>query len=253
MDLGRRPFVLFVMVAIAAVVEAAWLAPASLVDTRIARSTRGAMRLTGAEGTLWNGRGTVATINGSFPVAWDLELSALLQGEARIRMWSDLGSNSSRGTVAIRANGITLRDTDLALPAAVIGTVLGDGGVGSVRGVVTASTRELHFAPGSNRGEAHVVWRAARIEGFGIPAPLDLGEVRSTVIANGATMSGPLTNDGGNLSLRGEWTLQEKEGLSLALRVAPRRADQADLTRWLSAIGTADGDGWRINWLVPLR
>ena len=104
-----------------------------------------------------------------------------------------------------------------------------------------------------NRGEARLAWRAARIAGIWPRYALDLGEVRTTVIASGPAMSGPVTNDGGSVALRGEWALQEKDGLSLALRVAPRRADQVDLTRWLSAIGTPDGDGWRINWRVPLR
>ena len=83
--------------------------------------------------------------------------------------------------------------------------------------------------------------------------PLDLGEVRVGIVANGAVLSGPLTNDGGSLALRGEWSWREKDGLALALRVAPRRADQVELIRWLSAVGTADGDGWRINWHLPLR
>jgi hypothetical protein len=253
MDLGRRPLVLLAMVAIAAAVEAAWLAPATLMDSRIARATRGTLRLAEAEGTLWRGRGVIAAANARIPIAWDIELPPLVRGEIRVHVRSSMGSDSPRGTFVLRANRITLEDADITIPASVIAAALGDGATGMIDGEVNGITNALDLAPGMNRGEARLAWRAARIAGVGFDSPLDLGEVRTTMIASGATMSGPLGNDGGSVALRGEWTLQERDGLSLALRVAPRRPDQVDLTRWLSAIGTPDGDGWHISWRVPLR
>ena len=82
--------------------------------------------------------------------------------------------------------------------------------------------------------------------------PLDLGDVRSTLKADGDVVSGPLGNEGGDLALRGEWKL-DAAGVTLALLLTPRRADQAELKQALAAIGTADGDGWRVDWRVPLR
>ena len=62
-----------------------------------------------------------------------------------------------------------------------------------------------------------------------------------------------MANEGGDLALRGQWTMTASDGLALALLLTPRRADQTDLKRALAAIGTADGDGWRVDWRVPLR
>jgi hypothetical protein len=73
------------------------------------------------------------------------------------------------------------------------------------------------------------------------------------VTANGNSLSGPVTNEGGDLALRGEWALRVHDSVQLALHVAPRRPGLADLERTLSAIGTADGNGWRIAWRGPLR
>ena len=83
--------------------------------------------------------------------------------------------------------------------------------------------------------------------------PLDLGEIRSTAKADRDAISGPLANEGGDLALRGQWTLNTQDGLALALLLTPGRADQAALKQVLSTIGTAEAGGWRIDWRAPLR
>ena len=123
----------------------------------------------------------------------------------------------------------------------------------SVAGEVGASADDLEVAPGSYRGEARLVWRGARIVGLGDVGPLDLGEVRGTAKAGGDAMSGPLANEGGDLALRGQWTMTARDGLALALVLTPARADQTELKRTLSAIGTPEGGGWRVDWRAPLR
>lgn len=253
MDLGRRPLVLFGLFAVAVAIEAAWLAPAALLDPRVADATRGALRVAGAEGTLWHGRGVIAAANARIPIEWDVDVLPLLRGALHLRVRSPIGAASPRGTVSLRANGVTLHDADFTIPAGFIAAALGEIAAGSVDGDVEASTADLELAAGANRGEARLVWRAARIAGVGGVGPLDLGDVQATLVAKGAVISGSLNNDGGSVALRGEWALREQKELSLAMRISPRRADQVELTRWLSAIGTADGDGWRATWTVPLR
>src|SRR6185295_15861502 len=115
MDLGRRPLVLLATVAIAAAIEAAWLAPAALMDSRIARATRGALRLGDAEGTLWRGRGVIAAANARIPIAWDMELRPLVQGEMRIHVRSGIGADSPRGIFVLRANRIMVQDADITM------------------------------------------------------------------------------------------------------------------------------------------
>jgi hypothetical protein len=35
--------------------------------------------------------------------------------------------------------------------------------------------------------------------------------------------------------------------------MTPSATADAGLVRWLSAVGRPDGDGWRIDWRLPLR
>jgi Type II secretion system (T2SS), protein N len=250
---GRRAVVLVAMVALAAIVEAVALAPATLLDARIARATGQSVRLADAEGTLWHGRGTIAAGASRLPIAWEIDVGPLLRGVVRVQIRPDSGAATPRAEIAATANGIALRNAEVTIPADVLAGFLGNAAPGSVAGDVTASADDLDLTRGSRRGEARLVWRGARIAGLVGGAPLDLGEVRSTAKVEGEAISGPLANEGGELSLRGEWKMGENDDLALAMLLTPRRADQAELKRALAAIGRADGDGWRVNWRVSLR
>jgi hypothetical protein len=51
----------------------------------------------------------------------------------------------------------------------------------------------------------------------------------------------------------GELSARSGQDVQLMLTVTPRRADDLALTQRLSAIGTPDGAGWRVNWSTPWR
>ena len=250
---GRRALVLFAMVAIAVAIEAAWLAPAALLDPRVARTTGSVLRLAGTEGTVWQGRGNVVAGTARIPIAWRVEIWPLLQGVVRLQVTSGNGAETPRATIAVSADTLSFHDVDVTFPAEVLAAALGQAGVGSVAGEVNVRAADAELTPGSSRGEARLGWHGARIAFVGGAPPLDLGEVRATLTADGSVFSGPIANDGGDLALRGEWTMRPKDGLRLALLLTPRHAGQAEIARALSAIGTADGAGWRVDWHVPLR
>lgn len=253
MEPGRRPLVLVALAAFALAGAIVWLAPASLLDSRIARATEGVVRLASAQGTLWNGRGVLAAANAQIPVAWSLDPWPLVHGVVRLYVRSDAGTDSPRGTIELRTDEVGLQDTDVTVPAAAIGALLGDMTAGLVDGDVNASTSNLRLAPTANRGEARLTWRNARIRGIGSTMPLELGEVRTALVANGAAMSGLVDNAGGSLGVRGEWALKEKDAFTLALLLTPRNSGDAELVRWLSAVGTPEGESWRLHWRLPLR
>jgi hypothetical protein len=253
MEPGRRPFVLFALAAVALVAAVAWLAPASLLDSRLGRATGGIVRLASAEGTLWSGRGVVTAANARVPIAWSVDAWPLARGVVHVRVRSDAGAETPRATVELRMDGIVLQNTDVTVPAAAIASALGDMAASSVDGEVNASLSNLRLAAGANSGEARLAWRNARIRAFGNATPLELGEVRAGLVANGATMSGPIDGQGGNVALRGDWTLKEKDAFTLALRMTPYATADAGLIRWLSAVGRPEGDGWRIDWRLPLQ
>jgi hypothetical protein len=248
----RRAVVLVAAVALAVIGAAAWLAPAALLDSRVARASGDAVRLAAAEGTVWRGRGTIVAATARIPIAWDVDIWPLLGGVVRVQVRSGNGAATPRATIALRGNTVALHDVDVTLPAAVVAAFMGYAAA-SVTGEVGALAGDFEAAPGSYRGEARLVWRGARIVGIGDVGPLDLGEVRGTAKADGDAVSGPLANEGGDLALRGQWTMTARDGLALALLLTPTRADQKELMRTLSAIGTPEGGGWRVDWRAPLR
>ena len=92
MEPGRHPLILTALIAIAIAAGIAWLAPASLLDARLAQATGGVLRLTGAQGTLWRGRGVVTDANAQLPVAWELDPWPLLQGVGRSSICARMAS-----------------------------------------------------------------------------------------------------------------------------------------------------------------
>jgi hypothetical protein len=241
------------MLALGVAIAAAWLAPAALLDTRIAGATGGMVRLAETAGTVWNGRGSLVARATRIPIAWRVECWPLLRGVLRVRLASGAGAATPRATIETGADTLAFHDVDVTLPAQVFGATLGPFGVESMAGEISLKATAIEWTPDAGRGEAHVFWHAARVAFAGSAAPLDLGDVRTLVTANGNALSGPVTNEGGDLALRGEWALRAHDSVQLALHVMPRRPGLSNLERTLSAIGTADGNEWRIAWRGPLR
>src|SRR5262245_16251668 len=104
MEPAARPLVLFSLATLALAVATAWLAPASLLDSRLADATGGVLRLANTHGTLWQGRGVVAAANTRIPVAWNVDFWPLLRGVVHMRVRSDTGADSPRGTIDVRAD-----------------------------------------------------------------------------------------------------------------------------------------------------
>jgi hypothetical protein len=252
--MGRpRAVLLVAMVGLAAVVEAAWLAPAALVDARLAQVTANTVRLLDVQGTIWRGRGTLAAAASRVPIAWDLAFWPLLQGVARVRLTPRDGAPTPRGTLAIRSEGVAFSDVDVTIPAPMLAALAGQAATARIAGEIRAQAEALDLTSRSSHGNATLVWRAARVTGLpGLPS-LDLGNLQSLVTARGDRVAGPVTNEGGDVAVRGEWSIRAGEGLVLALRVTPRRSGDTELARALAAVATPDGGDFRVEWRMPLQ
>ena len=120
MEPGRHPLALLALMAMAVAVGVVCLAPASLLDGRLARATGGTLRLASTQGTLWHGRGVVTEATARLPLEWNIDPWPLLRGTLHMRVRSDTGAESPRGTLDLRTREITLQDADVTVPAAVI-------------------------------------------------------------------------------------------------------------------------------------
>ena len=119
-------------------------------------------------------------------------------------------------------------------------------------GSVEIKSPLVEWAAPANRGDARVLWIGAWLAVPGSTEPVALGDITATLTAAADRLSGPVSNVGGDLAVRGTVTLVA-QGVQLSLVLAPRRADDRKLAQVLSMIGAPEGDGWRVEWRFPLR
>lgn len=251
----QRSVLVLSVVAVMVAIEGIWLAPASLIDMRLAETTHGSVRLTDTDGTLWHARGTVTIGTARIPIAWRIDVWPIFFGELRVHVMPGVGKDtgSPRADITFTRHSVGLRDLELNVPASLIATASGRPAAGVIEGDVNVNAAAFDWSPPNSHGEARVSWRGARLRFIAGAAPLDLGDLRVTVTAEGDRLSGPVANEGGDLDVRGDLTAREQDGMRLGLVLTPRRSDNAQLALALALIGTAEGAGWRVDWRLPLR
>ena len=250
----RRSLLIFAALVAAVVLFALRLAPASLADARIAAMTKGTVHLTDVEGTLWRASGIIAAGATRMPIAWRIDAAPLLRGELRLQLVRGDGDSASmpKGDVAIRRSAVELRDIDATIPAGFIAAATGSG-PGVAGGDVAINAASVEWTPSAMRGDARIRWLGAWITVPGSAAPTALGDITATLSGNADRLSGPITNAGGDLAIQGTLTCGAQSGVQLSLVLTPRRADDRNLAQALSMIGAPEGDGWRVEWRIPLR
>jgi hypothetical protein len=251
---SRRSLFLFAAVAVAAALAAVWQAPAALVDGHLARTSAGMLRLDRAEGTVWQARGVLIAGTVGIPIAWRVEAWPLLRGEVRLHVLPDADppTRSPRADLVIASRRLTVRDAEVSFPASLMPAAYGTA-AWAAGGNVSVSAADIDWAPPASRGAMRILWRAARLVLPTSNSPVDLGDISIALSADGERLSGPISNDGGDLGVRGELTVRADDAVEVSLVLTPRRADDLQLTRTLAAIATADGSGWRISRRLPLR
>jgi hypothetical protein len=143
-------------------------APASLLDGLVAHFTGDGLRLQQAEGSLWHGRGVLASRDASgrslspwLPLAWDFDAGAL--GHLAVA-WTLSSSGSPVGTVEAGIQGLTVSKLALHAPAnTALSPIPHPVARAGWQGDLTIeSPRWQCPADGKCSGEARLLWRGAR-------------------------------------------------------------------------------------------
>ena len=236
-------------------VAAAVLAPATLFAPRVERATGGALVLRGVEGTVWRGRGVLDASGAQLPFGWTLSAAPLLRGELQALVASfDAQGTLPRATITATREKVQLRNVEATLPANLITNAVPNMqklGL-TANGEIALASPRLDWTPATFDGDVRAVWRMATLALPPLP-PLDLGELTATLVADGKRLAGPVTNQGGDLDIRGDVSLGADRSAAVTLTLTPRRSDNTALSRLLSSIGTPVGNGWRISWQTPGR
>jgi general secretion pathway protein N len=230
-------------------------APASLLDVRVASISGDRVRIANASGTIWRGSGDLVASGSGMRehIAWRLEPWALLRGEARGTIMTDVDRG---GSFVVGRDRIELEGLDWAMPMeallraagapSLIAAAGGDFAVHVDRFIRDDDALDVALA---------VQWHNASLPGLGPFARVMLGDVRVEMSGRGHEVSGPLNNSGGEVEIDGTVTAVAGSVPRVEASIRPRagvdRERAASLAAALSTLGQPDPrGGYRIAWPV---
>ncbi len=232
------------------------MAPATLVDTRLAALSDGRLRMANASGTIWSGSGELVVLptRARQPLHWRLEAWPLLGGEVRATLGSD--ANATGATLVYGRDHFDLRALDVALPVDSIVPLATSARI-ALGGTVSLQVTRLTWQGGALDGQLTLQWKDASVPGPGPDARIALGDVRIDLSGRGAELTGPVRNGGGDVEMTGQLTLTATgaTNLEVALRARPGDRERAEaVAAALSTIAADDGQGgYRIRWAGAWR
>lgn len=237
----------FLLVAVAA------LAPASLVDLRLARMTAGQLRMADTTGTVWRGQGMLTDMRGSWrmPVAWRVPARALLGGRLVIELLPGDFIAAPRGRFEASGDAAVVTDFGASIPSRAAGAFLPAESPLTLGGTLTVQTAAFTWRGNGGDGQLALRWRDARVAS---PAGLfDLGAIELPLSARESGLTGPLASSGGDLRIRGTVAVQP-DGVTVDAMLTAGPGAPPGIERALAALGTPDANGAvRVMWRSALR
>ena len=246
----RTLLILAALVVVVAAIVAR--APAALFAAALEQTGGGVVSLAEAQGTVWQGRGTLDVRKAlRMPVTWRIDPLSLVRGEVRIMIASPVATPTTpRADISVRWDAVTLRGLVLPLPTETITALAPRAGV-RLEGELLVTSPSLEWSRTSLAGGASVRWRDARFAIANEP-PLALGTVSANLAASGDRLAGPVTNEGGDFDVRGTVALGSRGDPDLAVTLSPRSGD-ATKVRSLRLSTAPDGSGWNVDYRAGLR
>jgi len=229
------------------------LAPAALLDWRLATVTQGRLRLADSEGTVWNGRGVLTDAPGTWSVslAWHVQPLALFRGVLDVTLHSVRGASEPRGAIRLSQSEITLRNFALSLPAVALQSASGDSAIVTLFGEIAIEAEGLRWDGRSGDGVLHAQWPSARIAAAGVTALL--GTLTMTLVPRAARLAGTIANTGGNVRIAGNVAFTA-ESIELDATITPLASTPLPIARTLVLLGPIDSSGAvRLRWRHPQR
>ncbi len=220
------------------------MAPATLLDARLAQESHGRVRLADARGTLWSGAGRLEVRDGEgrsaygSALAWRLSPVSVLR--ARLVYDVALGRPAARFRLAVSPSRVELAGTDIRLPAEVLGLAVPKLAVLELSGDMRLQVGNLVAGSAYLQGDATLQWLDAA---SGLTAVSPLGQYELRVDGAGAsgrlqlrTLQGPLNLDG-----TGEWRPGVAPALTATAQIPPQYRDK--LSPLLRLIAVERGPG----------
>jgi len=236
MRLRLAGFALFILFSLLA---AAYLWPATTLAPWLERASNGHWRLAGAEGSLWNGRGTLlARSSDAAPwkttqnIHWQARWSELRRG----RFGIDIAFEQGNALITLAPGGISLEHFNIGLPASAVVALL-PGALGRYNWAGSLRSRGESFQcdwnGGACKGEIELLWSDAAVTE--VPGS-KLGNYRFRLVGEGQALRVDLTTLSGRLEINGSGEIAGK-GLSFHGEAGATGSDAASLDALLRTLG----------------
>lgn len=224
----RRRGQLAIAIGIYAVALIVW-APATIVDAELLRASKGRLRLSQAQGSIWAGSGLLELrdAGGRNAIAKDLVWRVLPESLWRGHLVCEveLESRGKPFVVSASFSRITITNADINLPAAAMALAEPRLKPLKLSGDVALRTTNLAMGAGEMLGNVTLQWRGAG-SAFSPVSPIGSYELQlngegKSVNATLSTMQGPLQLDGS-----GSWTIGQNPGFQAIARVPAQYQEQ---------------------------
>lgn len=227
------------------------LMPASFVAGRIEQSTRGALQLRNADGTLWSGsaQAVIATPAGPLnieSVQWRFVPASLFAGRLGFAVHSTAYDFKLAGEVGRGIGAWEVRDLS------VVGDATGTRGFFPLlahwrpEGALSLRAPKLSWTDNGVRGQASVEWKNAAL---GLSEVRPLGTYRAELAGDGGPARIKVTTVDGPLRITGQGTFAPPAPPVLSGEARAEGTAASSLQPLLDLIGPRRADGSRtFNW-----
>jgi general secretion pathway protein N len=223
-------------------------APATLIDARVAAATGNGVRVTDAQGTIWDGAGTVRLAGASSgqPLAWRADPTSIVSGAVDVALGPAPGAPRP-ATLKWSPSRVEIRQLDsIEVPVDAVARALAPG-VPAPIGTLRIAIPQLAIDATSVAGQVRLAWQGAALPDATTGVALRLGTVTAELgDANGA-LTGPVRGSGGEVDVAGTLAWRPPGRLAIELTLTPRAGlpseRQEGIASTLARYGRPDGRG----------
>jgi len=223
--------------------------PASWFAWGMYKYSRGSIRLDPIAGSLWHGNGRVVvyypptTPHDLGSVQWRINPLWLFAGKLQSNWRAESPEIHVNTTLRLGAGGVTLLDTDAALPAQAATAFYPAASLISPQGQLRLQIPKLTMDRNGITGGGEIQWQNA---GSSLTTVQPLGTYRLEIAAAGKTANLKLTTVSGDLELTGQGQYQASTGLIHLSGSAVPRQHASELEPLLQLLGNNLGGGRRV-------
>ena len=234
--------------AVLVVAAAAAFAPATLLDIRLDAATQGQLRLTNAEGSVWNGKGRVtnAQRTWSLPIAWKVAPLEFARGEIAVALRDTGHGGDSRGNFAWRDGTLTAEGVALSVPSSAVSGAMAADNMVALGGTLLLDASHFGWSGSGGDGAAMVRWSGARMASNA--GTISLGTVTANCTPRDGRVQCKVENRGGDVRIDGEFSWSSA-GIDVNAALSALPSTPPAMARALSTLGTPDASGAvRVRW-----